>query len=82
MTTRGSARIARFAAEGERFVRVPDRGQAVYTALSRARPGDTVLLAGKGHERSIIGAEGDRLHTYPWDEGEAARAALRRLGYG
>ncbi len=70
------------AAEGERFVRVPDRGQAVFAALAQARPGDTVLLAGKGHERSIIGAEGDRLITYPWDEREAARDALRRLGYG
>ena len=56
-------------------------GQAVY-ALAEARPGDTVLLAGKGHERSIIRAQGDRLHTYPWDEREAARDALRRLGYG
>jgi UDP-N-acetylmuramoyl-L-alanyl-D-glutamate--2,6-diaminopimelate ligase len=70
------------AVEGEQFLLIPDRGEAVSAALERARPGDTVLLAGKGHERSIIGAIDGRLHTFPWDEGGAARAALRRLGYG
>ena len=57
-------------------------GRPSTPGLAEARPGDTVLLAGKGHERSIIGARGGRLHAYPWDEREAARDALRRLGYG
>jgi UDP-N-acetylmuramoyl-L-alanyl-D-glutamate--2,6-diaminopimelate ligase len=70
------------AVEGGRFLLIPDRGEAVFAALERARPGDTVLLAGKGHERSLIGALDGELHTFPWDESAAARAALRRLGYG
>lgn len=56
---------------------IPDRGAAVVAALSGARPGDTVLLAGKGHESSIIGPDGAR----PWDERAAAEAALGELGY-
>jgi UDP-N-acetylmuramoyl-L-alanyl-D-glutamate--2,6-diaminopimelate ligase len=46
-------------------------------AMRRAQAGDTVLLAGKGHETSIIVGEEKR----PWDEAEAARAALRELGF-
>jgi UDP-N-acetylmuramoyl-L-alanyl-D-glutamate--2,6-diaminopimelate ligase len=55
----------------------PDRRRAIRLALSRARPGDTVLLAGKGHERAMILAEGPQ----PWDERGEAEAALRELGY-
>ena len=54
-----------------------DRSRAVAWAVERALPGDTVLLAGKGHEHSILTADG----PIPWDEREAAEAALRiRLG--
>ncbi len=53
----------------------PDREQAVRLALGQALRGDTVLLAGKGHERSIIGADGSQ----PWDEREMAVRALRQL---
>lgn len=62
--------------EGEDFRRIPDRREAIRAILDRARPGDTVLLAGKGHEdRMLIGAE-----ELPWDEAEEARAALADLG--
>jgi UDP-N-acetylmuramoyl-L-alanyl-D-glutamate--2,6-diaminopimelate ligase len=45
--------------------------------MERAKPGDVVLLAGKGHEGSIIyGTE-----KTPWDDREAARSALRSKGY-
>ena len=37
---------------------IPDRRAAITAAFERAGPGDVVLLAGKGHERSIIGADG------------------------
>ena len=57
---------------------IADRRQAIAAALARARPGDTVLLAGKGHERSIIGRSG----PVAWDERAEAEAALRALGYG
>lgn len=56
---------------------VPDRGEAISAALEWARPGDVVVLAGKGHETSIIGPDGPQ----PWDERAAAVATLARLGY-
>ncbi|MDQ6772273.1 MAG: UDP-N-acetylmuramoyl-L-alanyl-D-glutamate--2,6-diaminopimelate ligase [Candidatus Dormibacteraeota bacterium] len=53
----------------------PDRRTAIRMALTRARPGDTVLLAGKGHERTMI-LDG---RTEPWDERGEAELALREL---
>src|SRR5205807_9356525 len=40
--------------EGEKYAGVEDRRQGIAHAVRRAGPGDTVLLAGKGHERSIL----------------------------
>ncbi len=57
---------------------VSDRREAIRLALSRAAPGDTVLLLGKGHEGSIIGPTGPAA----WDERAEAVAALHSLGYG
>lgn len=58
--------------EGESFALVPDRREAIRHALSLAGNGDIVLLAGKGHERTL-----ERAHeTLPWDEVQEARAAL------
>jgi UDP-N-acetylmuramoyl-L-alanyl-D-glutamate--2,6-diaminopimelate ligase len=56
---------------------IADRHAAVEAAFERARPGDIVLLAGKGHEQSIIGPDG----PVPYDERATALAALARLGY-
>jgi UDP-N-acetylmuramoyl-L-alanyl-D-glutamate--2,6-diaminopimelate ligase len=53
-----------------------DRRAAIRRALSLARPGDVVLLAGKGHERTMIMSDG----AEPWDERAEAEAALRELG--
>ncbi|MGH9488614.1 MAG: UDP-N-acetylmuramoyl-L-alanyl-D-glutamate--2,6-diaminopimelate ligase [Terriglobales bacterium] len=54
-----------------------DRRRAIATALRSAQPGDTVILAGKGHEtHQILGNE--RLH---FDDVEEARAALAALGW-
>ncbi|MBI3974535.1 MAG: UDP-N-acetylmuramoyl-L-alanyl-D-glutamate--2,6-diaminopimelate ligase [Chloroflexi bacterium] len=74
--------LAAGAVEGRQFERVPDRREAIGVALRQAAPGDTVLLAGKGHENSIIGARDGRLDTIAWDEREVARGELRKLGYG
>jgi UDP-N-acetylmuramoyl-L-alanyl-D-glutamate--2,6-diaminopimelate ligase len=57
---------------------IADRRAAIEAAFERARPGDIVLLAGKGHEQAIIGPDGPR----PWDERAEAEAALRRAGFG
>jgi UDP-N-acetylmuramoyl-L-alanyl-D-glutamate--2,6-diaminopimelate ligase len=56
---------------------IDDRAAAVEAAFERARPGDIVLLAGKGHEQSIIGPDG----PVAYDERATAVAALARLGY-
>ena len=57
---------------------VADRRTAIRTAVETARPGDIVLLAGKGHERTIEMADGPR----PWDERAEALAALAAIGFG
>jgi UDP-N-acetylmuramoyl-L-alanyl-D-glutamate--2,6-diaminopimelate ligase len=57
---------------------VEDRPAAIATAFERARPGDIVLLAGKGHEQSIIGPGGPE----PYDERTAALEALAAMGFG
>jgi len=56
---------------------IDDRTAAITAAIAAAGEGDTVLLAGKGHEGSIIVGEEKR----PWDEAAAARDALRELGF-
>ncbi len=63
---------------GHDLLLINDRRAAIDAAIERARPGDIVLLAGKGHERSIIGPSG----ALDWDERAEAEAALRRAGFG
>jgi UDP-N-acetylmuramoyl-L-alanyl-D-glutamate--2,6-diaminopimelate ligase len=61
--------------EGETFWRIPDRGEAIRFAVRMARPGDTVMACGKGHEQSMcFGAI-----EHPWDDRVAMRAALAEL---
>jgi UDP-N-acetylmuramoyl-L-alanyl-D-glutamate--2,6-diaminopimelate ligase len=62
---------------GHDLLLIADRTTAIETALERARAGDVVLLAGKGHEQSIIGPRGPA----SWDERRTALLALRGLGY-
>jgi UDP-N-acetylmuramoyl-L-alanyl-D-glutamate--2,6-diaminopimelate ligase len=60
---------------GDDLLLIPERGAAIEAAVRAARPGDVVLLAGKGHEKTIETAAGE----VSWDEEAAARAALRNL---
>ncbi|HEY3126895.1 MAG TPA: UDP-N-acetylmuramoyl-L-alanyl-D-glutamate--2,6-diaminopimelate ligase [Candidatus Limnocylindria bacterium] len=69
--------IAAGKARGADYAVIGDRRDALREALRRAQAGDTVLLAGKGHEGSIIVGDEKR----PWDEAAAARDALRELGF-
>ena len=52
-----------------------DRAGAIDIAIRAARPGDIVLIAGKGHEKVQIVAD----HTIPFDDVESAAAVLERL---
>jgi UDP-N-acetylmuramoyl-L-alanyl-D-glutamate--2,6-diaminopimelate ligase len=56
--------------------RTADRRAAIRIALEAARPGDTVVLAGKGHETyQVLGTE-----KHPFDERVIVRDALKGLG--
>jgi len=56
---------------------IVDRRQAIVHACSIAKPGDTVIIAGKGHEDyQIIGTE--KIH---FDDREEVEKALRGMGY-
>lgn len=58
--------------EGEQYWVVPDRRLAIRQAVSMAETGDVLLLAGKGHERSIIIGQ----RKTPWDEPAVAAEEL------
>lgn len=61
-------------AEPDRALFVADRGEAIAEAGRLARPGDVVLVAGKGHEtRQIVGTDARR-----FDDREAVRSAFAR----
>jgi UDP-N-acetylmuramoyl-L-alanyl-D-glutamate--2,6-diaminopimelate ligase len=64
--------IVRGVPRGRSVERVPDRRAAIRDAVAAARPGDVVLVAGKGHEAGQI--IGDR--TEPFDDRTVAREAL------
>jgi UDP-N-acetylmuramoyl-L-alanyl-D-glutamate--2,6-diaminopimelate ligase len=58
---------------GVPHLRITDRLKAIHTALDEARAGDTLLLAGKGHETyQVIGTA-----KLPFDEREIVRDAVR-----
>ena len=66
------------AATGTRHAVEPDRRKAIALAVAEAKPGDIVLIAGKGHEDYQITREG----TQPFSDAQVARAALQALGHG
>lgn len=60
----------------QRAESVEDRQVAIFSAVNHARPGDVVLLAGKGHEtyQEIAGVR------HPFSDREVATAALAEWG--
>jgi UDP-N-acetylmuramoyl-L-alanyl-D-glutamate--2,6-diaminopimelate ligase len=61
--------------EEKSFWRIPDRREAIRTAMKMASPGDLVIACGKGHEQSMCFGETE----YPWDDRVAIRSALADL---
>jgi UDP-N-acetylmuramoyl-L-alanyl-D-glutamate--2,6-diaminopimelate ligase len=59
------------------FAVEPDRARAIQQSVREAKPGDIVLLAGKGHEKVQV----TRAGAHPFDDVQVARAALAVTGY-
>jgi UDP-N-acetylmuramoyl-L-alanyl-D-glutamate--2,6-diaminopimelate ligase len=55
----------------------PERAAAIHRAMTEARPGDMVILAGKGHETYQVLSD----RTIPFDDRQVARDVLRSFGY-
>jgi UDP-N-acetylmuramoyl-L-alanyl-D-glutamate--2,6-diaminopimelate ligase len=77
------ADIAAYIADGARsagysnFIVELDRRAAIRLLFERARPGDVVLLAGKGHEqRMVVNTE-----RRPWNDARVASEVLSDLGF-
>jgi UDP-N-acetylmuramoyl-L-alanyl-D-glutamate--2,6-diaminopimelate ligase len=57
------------------YLKIPDRREAIHTAIQKAKPNDVVIIAGKGHETyQIIGNE-----KYHFDDREVAMEALENI---
>ncbi len=54
---------------------IGDRREAIRSAIAELRPGDVLLIAGKGHETGQIIGE----RTVPFSDHEAVAAALKEL---
>ena len=57
------------------YIRVTDRKEAVFKAVSAAQPGDLIIVAGKGHEDYQIFAD----KTVHFDDSEVIREAFSKL---
>lgn len=58
---------------GKTFYRYHNRQEAINFAIGLAKPGDTVILTGKAHEKSLCRGKIE----CPWDEYEAVKKAFR-----
>jgi UDP-N-acetylmuramoyl-L-alanyl-D-glutamate--2,6-diaminopimelate ligase len=63
-------------ATGAKCIVEEDRAEAIAIAIRSARPGDIVLLAGKGHEKVQILRE----RTVPFDDAAVAAGVLKEIG--
>ena len=60
---------------GTDYLAIPDRREAIFKGIEKARPGDVVLIAGKGHENyQMIGND-----KFDFDDRAVASEALEVL---
>jgi UDP-N-acetylmuramoyl-L-alanyl-D-glutamate--2,6-diaminopimelate ligase len=70
--------LAELTSKERGYMELDDRAEAISLAVQHARPGDTLLIAGKGHEDyQLIGAE-----RRAFDDREEARKALEKRAHG
>jgi UDP-N-acetylmuramoyl-L-alanyl-D-glutamate--2,6-diaminopimelate ligase len=62
---------------GAKYQIEPDRKTAIALAVSKAGPGDILMIAGKGHEKVQVTRDG----PIPFDDVQVARQVLREAGY-
>jgi UDP-N-acetylmuramoyl-L-alanyl-D-glutamate--2,6-diaminopimelate ligase len=62
----------------KKVYRIADRKEAIQLGLSLARPGDTVIITGKGHEKSLCRGTVE----YPWSDQQAVRDILKQTKKG
>ncbi len=63
--------------ENRDFVIVNDRAEAIAFAIKNANAGDVVIIAGKGHEKSMCFGTTE----YPWSDQETVLKVLGRVSY-
>jgi UDP-N-acetylmuramoyl-L-alanyl-D-glutamate--2,6-diaminopimelate ligase len=55
--------------------KIPDRKEAIFFALSAAQLGDTVMITGKGHEKSLCRGTVE----YPWSDQDTVKKLLKKV---
>jgi UDP-N-acetylmuramoyl-L-alanyl-D-glutamate--2,6-diaminopimelate ligase len=68
--------LAGMEGDGATYAVEPDRAAAIESAIEFAKPGDVVVIAGKGHEAYQL-VRGERL---PFSDVRSAEAAIRKVG--
>jgi len=58
---------------GEKAQKITDRKEAINKAISLAKPGEAIIITGKGSEPWLCVADGKKI---PWDDRQIARDAL------
>lgn len=59
------------------YFKIEDRAKAIAFALNQAQKGDTVVLCGKGHEKSMnLGGKKER----PWSDEKVVKSFLKKTG--
>ena len=67
--------IASGVPKSKTIFRYPGRSDAISFALHHAKPGDTVIITGKGHEKSLCRGTTE----YPWSDQEEVKKVLKTL---